>query len=98
MIIIAKVSVFISPEAELRHVRWVPCHHGMARPQVADGGDALQFWMAAANILNYLIPRRCPGISWTLVVKPLAAACSFPSITSAINCCRRHIRVYGTVA
>jgi hypothetical protein len=34
------------------HVRWVPCHHGMARPQVADGGDALQFWRAAANILN----------------------------------------------
>jgi hypothetical protein len=23
--------------------RWVPCHHGMARPQVADGEDALQF-------------------------------------------------------
>jgi len=20
------------------HVRWFPCHHGMARPQVADGG------------------------------------------------------------
>jgi hypothetical protein len=20
-------------------VRWVPCHHGMARPQVADGGS-----------------------------------------------------------
>jgi hypothetical protein len=20
---------------------WVPCHHGMARPQVADGGDGL---------------------------------------------------------
>jgi hypothetical protein len=34
------------------HVSWVPCHHGMARPQVADGGDALQFWKAAANILN----------------------------------------------
>jgi hypothetical protein len=34
------------------HVRWVPCHHGMARPQVADGGDALQFRRAAANILN----------------------------------------------
>jgi hypothetical protein len=29
-----------------------PCHHGMARPQVADGGDALQFWSEAANILN----------------------------------------------
>jgi hypothetical protein len=22
------------------HVTWVPCHHGMARPQVADGGRA----------------------------------------------------------
>jgi hypothetical protein len=34
------------------HVRSVPCHHGMERPQVADGGDALQVWRAAANILN----------------------------------------------
>jgi hypothetical protein len=34
------------------NVRWVPCHHGMARSQVADGGDALQFWREAANILN----------------------------------------------
>jgi hypothetical protein len=34
------------------HVRWVPCHHGIARPQVADGGDLLQFWRVAANILN----------------------------------------------
>jgi hypothetical protein len=33
-------------------VRWVPCHHGMARSQVADGGDALQVWRVAANILN----------------------------------------------
>jgi hypothetical protein len=36
----------------MTHVRWVPCHHGMARPQVADGGHVLQFWRAAANILN----------------------------------------------
>jgi hypothetical protein len=34
------------------HVKWVPCHHGMARPQVADGGDGLQIWRVAANILN----------------------------------------------
>jgi hypothetical protein len=33
-------------------IMWVPCHHGMARPQVADGGDALQLWREAANILN----------------------------------------------
>jgi hypothetical protein len=36
----------------LIHVRWVFCHHGMARSQVADGGDALQLWREAANILN----------------------------------------------
>jgi predicted NUDIX family NTP pyrophosphohydrolase len=30
----------------------VPCHHGMARPQVADGGDGLQIWGVSANILN----------------------------------------------
>jgi hypothetical protein len=34
------------------HVRWVPCHQGMARPQLADGGDSLQFWRVAANMLN----------------------------------------------
>jgi hypothetical protein len=34
------------------HVTWVPCHHGMERPQVADRGEGLQIWRAAANILN----------------------------------------------
>jgi hypothetical protein len=34
------------------HVRWVPCHHGMASPQVADGGDGLWIWRVAVNILN----------------------------------------------
>jgi hypothetical protein len=33
-------------------VKWVPCHHGMALPQVADGGESLQIWRVAANILN----------------------------------------------
>jgi hypothetical protein len=36
----------------LEHVEWVPCQHGMARPQVADGGDSLQIWRVAANILR----------------------------------------------
>jgi hypothetical protein len=31
---------------------WVPCDHGMARPQVAVGGDGLQIGWAAANILK----------------------------------------------
>jgi hypothetical protein len=34
------------------HVRWVPCYHGMAHPQFVDGGDALQVWRVASNILN----------------------------------------------
>jgi hypothetical protein len=36
----------------MSHVRWVPCHHGMVRPQVVDGGDALQVWMEVVNILK----------------------------------------------
>jgi hypothetical protein len=34
------------------HVKWVRRHHGMVRPQVVDGGDGLQIWRAAVNILN----------------------------------------------
>jgi hypothetical protein len=34
------------------HVKWVPCHHGMSCPQVADGGERLQIWRVTANILN----------------------------------------------
>jgi hypothetical protein len=34
------------------HVHKSPCKHGMARPQVADGGDGVQIWWVAANILN----------------------------------------------
>jgi hypothetical protein len=34
------------------HMRWVSCHHGMARPQVADGGDGRQILRVAANLLN----------------------------------------------
>jgi hypothetical protein len=37
---------------KLDHVKWVPCHHGMACPQVADGGEGLQIWRVAANTLN----------------------------------------------
>jgi hypothetical protein len=33
-------------------VKRVPCHHGMARPQVPDEGDDLQIWRVAAIKLN----------------------------------------------
>jgi hypothetical protein len=28
----------------------VPCHHGMARPQVADGWNGLRIWKVAADM------------------------------------------------
>jgi hypothetical protein len=31
---------------------WVHSHHGMAPPEVVDGGDGLQIWRVAVNILN----------------------------------------------
>jgi hypothetical protein len=43
---------FLNLGTRWSHVRWVPYHHGMAHPQVADGGDVLQIWRVAANILN----------------------------------------------
>jgi hypothetical protein len=33
------------------NIRWVPCHHGRARPRVADGREGLQIWKVAANVL-----------------------------------------------
>jgi hypothetical protein len=52
----------------MSHVWWVPCHHGMARPQVADGGDALQVWRVAANILNKQSRTADKGLSSSLRV------------------------------
>jgi hypothetical protein len=34
------------------HINWIPCHHGTARTQTADGGDGLQIWRVAANVLT----------------------------------------------
>jgi hypothetical protein len=31
---------------------WSPCHQGMTFVQVVDGGDGIQIWCVAANILN----------------------------------------------
>jgi hypothetical protein len=49
-------------------VRWVPCHRGMARPQVADGGEGLQIWRVAANILNKQSQTADRGCSTSLAV------------------------------
>jgi hypothetical protein len=52
------------------HVRWVPCHHCMARPQFAGVGDALQVWRVAANVLNKQLrqPTRGGHPAWWLGV------------------------------
>jgi hypothetical protein len=54
------------------HVKWVPCHHGMARPQVADGGDGLQIWRVAAIILNK--KSRSANREWLCILKRWAGA------------------------
>jgi hypothetical protein len=36
----------------ISHVKCVPCHHCMAYPQVSDGGDGLQIWTVATNVLS----------------------------------------------
>jgi hypothetical protein len=51
----------------LSHVKWVPCHHGMAHPQVADG-YGLQIWKVAANILNKQSRTADKGWSYSLGV------------------------------
>jgi hypothetical protein len=53
---------------ELDHVRWLLSHHCMARPQIADGGDALQFWRLTANILNKQSRTAYKGLSSSLGV------------------------------
>jgi hypothetical protein len=42
---------------------WVLCHQGMVLPQVADGGDTLQVWRIAGNILNK--PSRTADKGWS---------------------------------
>jgi hypothetical protein len=43
---------FVLVPLKIRHVEWVPCHHGMARPLIVDGLDGLHMWKVATNILN----------------------------------------------
>lgn len=45
-----KIKLYIDP------VEWVRCRHGMARPQVADGGEGLQILEVAAKMLSKKSP------------------------------------------
>jgi len=44
--------VIYQPENGYFHVNTRPCHHGMARPRVVDGGDGFQIWRVAVNMSN----------------------------------------------
>jgi hypothetical protein len=33
-------------------IKWIPFHHGMARPQAADRKEGLQIWRVAENVLK----------------------------------------------
>jgi hypothetical protein len=50
------------------HVRWFPCNHDMARPQVAEGGGAIQFWSVAEHILKKQLRAADKGWSSSLGV------------------------------
>jgi hypothetical protein len=43
-----------------------PCHHGKARPQVADREDSLQIWRLPANILNKQL--RIADMRWSSIL------------------------------
>jgi hypothetical protein len=60
--------IFLCAIFTVSHVRWVPCHHGMARPQISGGGNALQLWTIAANILNKQSQTADKGLSSSLGV------------------------------
>jgi hypothetical protein len=54
---------------QVADVSRVPSQHRMARPQVADGGDGLQIWRVAADILNKQSRTASKGWSCTLGVR-----------------------------
>jgi hypothetical protein len=45
------------------HAKWGPYHHGMTRLQLAGGGEGLQIWKVAGNILN--MPSRTVDEEWS---------------------------------
>jgi hypothetical protein len=65
--------------------QWVPYHHGMARPQVADGEDGLQIWRVTSNIL-YKQSRTDKGWSSSLGVGREPNNSSPQEIKRVINC------------
>jgi hypothetical protein len=55
------VALGIAGVPSQNHVRWALCHHGMARHQIVDGGNGLQIWRVAANIMTKQSPTADKG-------------------------------------
>jgi hypothetical protein len=62
------------------HVRWIPCHHGLARPQVADGDDGLQICKVAANVLSKQSGTADRGYSSSLEVTMICVTCGLSTL------------------
>jgi hypothetical protein len=54
------------------HVKWVPCQEGMARPQVAVGGDCIQIWTVAD--INFNKQSRTANREWHCYLEGWAGA------------------------
>jgi hypothetical protein len=71
-----QLTTKISMSNTKSHVKWVPCHQGMAHPQVVDEGDGFQIWRVAANISHkqlWTVNRR-----WSFQLRGWAGADSPP--------------------
>jgi hypothetical protein len=56
--------------------KYVPCHHSVACPQVADGEDSLQILSIAVNIMNKQLRTADKGWSSNLGVGWVASTSS----------------------
>jgi hypothetical protein len=51
VVVVVAVVAAAAAVAAVVHVKWITCHHGTSSQQVVYGGDGLQLWKVAANIL-----------------------------------------------
>lgn len=56
-------------QMQIFHVGWLLCHHGMVRPQVADGGDSMQVRRIAENTTHKQLRRADQGWSSSLSLR-----------------------------
>jgi hypothetical protein len=66
----------------LCHVKWIPCHHGMACPRVVDVGDGLRIWRVDENILNNTLREAENG--WSSIIVAVVLRIEVPSVRNEV--------------